>query len=260
MSRTVVDDLGVAATVPDLARRVVSLVPSLTESIAETDRSAILAATQWCEFPADLDVTRVRGTKNPDWKAIVALQPDIVIANQEENRELDVRRLRDAGVPVWVTRIESVAEALTSMRRMFTDALGWPVPGWLDQAGQAWGSPTELEGPRVAAVIWRDPWMVVGRDTFAGDLLTRLGCTNAFADADARYPTVEAATIDGLGLDVVLLPSEPYRFTEADGPDAFPQTPTALFDGRLLTWYGPTLLRARRELTASIATAVAGSG
>ena len=83
---------------------------------------------------------------------------------------------------------------------------------------------------------------------------------DAFADADARYPTVEAATIDGLGLDVVLLPSEPYRFTEADGPDAFPQTPTALFDGRLLTWYGPTLLRARRELTASIATAVAGSG
>lgn len=256
MSRTVVDDLGTAVTVPDVCRRVVSLVPSITESIAETDRDALVGATQWCEFPADLDVTRVRGTKNPDWKAIVALRPDLVVVNQEENREIDVRRLRDAGVPVWVTRIESVDDALASLSRMFTDALGWPVPEWLEQAELAWQAPAELDGPRVAAVIWRNPWMVVGRDTFSGDVLERLGCVNAFADADSRYPTVEDGTLDALGLDVVLLPSEPYRFTDGDGPDAFSRTPTALFDGRLLTWYGPTLLRARRELVAAIATAI----
>ena len=136
MSRTVVDDLGTAVTVPDACRRVVSLVPSITESIAETDRDALVGATQWCEFPADLDVTRVRGTKNPDWKAIVALGPDLVVVNQEENREIDVRRLRDAGVPVWVTRIESVDDALASLSRMFTDALGWPVPEWLERRSQ----------------------------------------------------------------------------------------------------------------------------
>ena len=201
MSRTVVDDLGTAVTVPDACRRVVSLVPSITESIAETDRDALVGATQWCEFPTDLDVTRVRGTKNPDWKAIVALRPDLVVVNQEENREIDVRRLRDAGVPVWVTRIESVDDALASLSRMFTDALGWPVPEWLEQAELAWQAPAELDGPRVAAVIWRNPWMVVGRDTFSGDVLERLGCVNAFADADSRYPTVEAGTLDALGLN-----------------------------------------------------------
>ncbi len=256
MTRTVVDDLGVAQTVPDVARRVVSLVPSLTESIAATDRTALVAATQWCEFPADLDVPRIRGTKNPDTKAIIALAPDLVIANMEENRELDVRRLRDGGIPVWVTRIESVDESLASMRRMFVDALGWDVPGWLEDAATVWAAPAPLADVEVAAVIWRNPWMVVGRDTFAGDLLSRLGCVNAFGQAPTRYPKVDAAEIDALGLDVVLLPSEPYRFTPGDGPDAFPNTPTALFDGRLLTWYGPTLLTARSELADSVLTAI----
>lgn len=260
MTRLVTDDLGVAMAVPDVARRVVSLVPSLTESIAVTDRAALVAATSWCEFPADLDVPRVRGTKNPDWKAIVALAPDVVIANQEENREIDVRRLRDAGVTVWVTRIQSVDDALESLGRIFDQALGWPVPAWLDEAAAQWRAPGPLDAPRVAAVIWRDPWMVVGRDTFAGDLLTRLGCVNAFADADGRYPTVDVAELDAMGLDVVLLPSEPYRFTAGDGPDAFARTPTALFDGRLLTWYGPTLSSAHRELSAAIAGAVAATG
>lgn len=255
MTRTAYDDLGAEVVLPERVRRVVSLVPSLTESIAETDRSALVAATQWCEFPTDLDVPRVRGTKNPDWKAVAALAPDLVVAVQEENREIDVRRLRDAGVPVWVTRIESVDQALASLDRLFAVALGWSAPPWLAAARAAWTRPGDLGGLRVAAVVWRDPWMVVGRDTFAGDLIARLGCVNAFADASARYPVVDAADLDGLGLDTVILPSEPYRFTTDDGPDAFPRIPTALVDGRLLTWYGPTLTRAREELTTAIRSA-----
>ena len=229
-----------------------SLVPSLTEGLAATRPEAIAGATIWCTFPADLDVTRVRGTKNPDWKAIVALSPDLVIVNQEENRELDVRRLRDAGVPVWVTRIESVDEALTSMRRLFVEALQWPVPDWLDEADEVWTAPPRLAGLRTAAVIWREPWMVVGSRTFAGDVLARLGCVNAFADSPDRYPTVEVDALDAMGLDVVLLPDEPYAFSTVDGPEAFTQTPTALIDGRMLTWYGPSLLTARDHLEASI--------
>lgn len=254
-ARSAVDDLGVVVPLPHRVTRVVSLVPSLTESIAVTDRSALVAATQWCEFPVDLDVPRIRGTKNPDWKAIVALQPELVIASMEENREIDVRRLRDAGAPVWVTRIESVEQAIASLRRLFVDALGWTVPDWLDDADATWSRPPDLDGVRVAALIWRDPWMVVGRDTFAGDVLERMGAVNAFADAEDRYPKVDAADVDGLGLDVVLLPSEPYRFTHVDGPEAFPNTPTALIDGRLLTWYGPTLTRARTDLSAAIRSA-----
>ena len=132
------DDLGFAMAVTGPVRRVVSLVPSLTESVAVTRPGALVGATQWCTHPADLDVPRVRGTKNPDIAAIVAQRPDLVLANQEENRKLDVERLRAAGVPVWVTVIRSVDEALASLRRMFTEALGWPVPGWLDEADRTW--------------------------------------------------------------------------------------------------------------------------
>jgi len=252
-----IDDLDVEMTITRPATRVVSLVPSLTESLAMTDPSAIVAATQWCTFPADLDVTRIRGTKNPDTRAIAALRPDVVIANMEENRELDVRRLRAAGVPVWVTRIRSIDEAFMSMRRMFTEALGWSVPGWLDDAEQVWSAPPQHFGLRVAAVVWRDPWMVVGPETFASDVLMRLGCVNAFASGLQRYPTVDVTELDSLGLDVMLLPDEPYVFSPTDGPEAFVRTPTALIDGRMLTWYGPSLLVAREHLSRSIAAALA---
>ena len=249
------DDLGHPVDVARPAARIVSLVPSLTEAIAATRREALVGVTDWCTHPADLDVTRVRGTKNPDRRAIIDLAPDLVIANREENRELDITRLRDAGVPVWVTVIETVDQAFSSMRRMFTDALGWDVPDWLVEAEQAWAAPPADDGRRVAIPIWRDPWMVVGARTFTGDLVERLGLVNAFADATQnpeqdRYPHVE---LDAIDADLVLLPDEPYVFTADDGPDAFPTTPTVLVSGRSLTWYGPSMLTARTELEALLA-------
>jgi ABC-type Fe3+-hydroxamate transport system substrate-binding protein len=245
------DDLGFPVQVPRPAGRVVSLVPSLTESVAVTRPGALAGATQWCTHPADLDVPRVRGTKNPDVAAIVALKPDLVLANQEENRKLDVERLRAAGVPVWVTVIRSVDEALSSMRRMFTEALGWPVPAWLDEADAAWSSPPPGQRLRAAICVWRDPWMVVGSDTFTGDLAGRLGLDNVFADHPERYPHVEPGDISARRPDVVVLPDEPYEFTPADGPEAFPGLRSALVSGRDLTWYGPSLLTARARLQAA---------
>ena len=238
------DDLGVPVDAIGPAARVVSLVPSLTEALAATRREALVGATDWCTHPADLDVQRVRGTKNPDVRRIVDLAPDLVVANQEENRELDVRRLRDAGVPVWVTVVRTVPEALASMHRLFTEGLGWGVPGWLAEASAAWTGPLPAVRTKVAVPIWRDPWMVIGRDTFAGDLLRRLGAENVYAGHADRYPKVAAEEIDGAGADVVLLPDEPYVFTADDGPEAFARTPTRLVSGRLLTWYGPSLLKA----------------
>lgn len=245
---TLRDDLGAPVPLAGPAARAVSLVPSLTEAIAATCPERLAGATDWCTHPADLDVTRVRGTKNPDRAAVVALGPDLVVANQEENRELDVRRLREAGVAVWVTRIESVPEALASMRRLLAEAFEVETPSWLDEAERLWGGPAPPAVARVAVPVWRDPWMVVGRDTFTGDLLARLGLANAFADAAERYPTVEVGDLDGAGLDLVLLPDEPYVFTADDGPEAFPETATRLVSGRLLTWYGPSLVEARHAL------------
>ncbi len=246
------DDLGHIVDVPRPARRVVSLVPSLTEALVSSHRDRIVAATDWCTQPADLDVVRIRGTKNPDTRAIIDLAPDLVVANQEENRELDVQRLRDAGVPVWVTRIRSVDGAFDSIERLFELALGWEVPGWLPEARLRWAAPPAPGGPRVAVAIWRDPWMVVGGDTFADDMLVRLGCVNAFHDSADRYPTVTVEQVESMGVDLVLLPDEPYMFTPTDGPEAFVGTPTAFVSGRLLTWYGPSLLPARSLLESSI--------
>jgi ABC-type Fe3+-hydroxamate transport system substrate-binding protein len=247
------DDLGFDVARSGPVGRVVSLVPSLTEAIAVTRPESLVGATDWCTHPAGLAVPRVRGTKNPDRAAIVDLSPDLVVANKEENRELDVRRLREAGVPVWVTDIETVEGAFTSMRRLFGDAFGWGVPAWLEEAERLWAEPAAAGGPRVAVAIWRDPWMVVGRDTFTGDLLSRLGLVHAFAGHTERYPHVDLADLDTVALDLVLLPDEPYVFTEQDGPEAFARVPTALCSGRALTWYGPSLLTARQQLAAALA-------
>jgi len=248
---TMRDDLGADVPLQSPATRVVSLVPSLTEAVAASAAERLVGATDWCTHPGDLDVTRVRGTKNPDLAAIRSLSPDLVVANKEENRELDVRRLRDAGVAVWVTRIETVEEALDSMTRLLHEALGLDDPGWLVEARALWSTPA----PRrlsVAVPIWRDPWMVVGSQTYTDDLLTRAGLSNVLAHGpaqrDGRYPTMTPDDIDGAGADVVLLPDEPYVFTADDGPEAL-RTPTRLVSGRLLTWYGPAMVEAHAVLT-----------
>jgi ABC-type Fe3+-hydroxamate transport system substrate-binding protein len=252
VTRHLFDDLGYPVVLNEPARRVVSLVPSLTEALAVTVPERLVGATDWCTHPADLDVIRVRGTKNPDWKAITALAPDLVVANQEENRRLDVDRLRASGVPVWVTVIESVDQALRSMRRLFVDVLDVGTPEWLREAADEWRRASPRPKLRVAVPIWRDPWMVVGPRTFTGDLLSRLGLENLYGEGEQRYPHVELERLQAVGADMVLLPDEPYLFTCDDGPEAFPGVRTVLVSGRDLTWYGPSLATARPRLLQQI--------
>lgn len=233
-------------------QRVVSLVPSITEALVSARAEAVVGATDWCTHPADLDVTRVRGTKNPDLAAIRALEPDVVIVNKEENRELDVRRLRDAGIRVEVTEIETVPEAIEAFHHLFGTVLEWDEPAWLEEAEELWCGELPEVTRTVAIAIWRDPWMVVGPHTFTSDLVRRLGWRNVYdteSNTDEqqgadRYPHVEIGDLDNIGADVILLPDEPYSFTGPDGPEAFTTTPTQLISGRLLTWYGPSLLEA----------------
>jgi len=247
------------------ARRVVSLVPSLTESVAVTNPAALAGATSWCTHPAGLEVPRVRGTKNPDLRAVAALAPDVVLANQEENRRIDVERLRAAGLPVWVTVIRTLDEAFTSLGRLFTQALGWPEPDWLHQARAAWrdpatgpaaelaSEPATVPPVRAAIPIWRDPWMVVGSATFAGDVAARLGLHNVYGDQPERYPQVSLEDLAGRGPELIVLPDEPYPFSPSDGPEMFTGRRVALVEGRSLTWYGPSLVTARATLREQLA-------
>jgi ABC-type Fe3+-hydroxamate transport system substrate-binding protein len=246
------DDLGYPLILPGPPRRIVSLVPSLTEALAVTVPDRLAGATDWCTHPEGLDVPRVRGTKNPDRAAIAALRPDLVVANREENRRHDVEHLRAAGIPVWVTEIETVDAALRSLRRLFTDVLSVPEPGWLTSAASQWSGPPTLPALRTVVPVWRDPWMVVGARTFTGDIITRLGLVNIFGASPDRYPRHELTSITAAGAELAVLPDEPYRFTPGDGPESFPGVAVALVSGRSLTWYGPSLATARAELTAGI--------
>ncbi|MFF7158942.1 helical backbone metal receptor [Streptomyces sp. NPDC008139] len=238
-------------------RRVVSLVPSLTEAVAATAPELLVGATDWCTHPADLDVVRIGGTKNPDVPAVVALAPDLVIANEEENRAPDLAALRAAGVRVLVTDVRTLPQAFGELHRMLVDGCGVPRPRWLDEAEAAWrGIPAAPAVTATAVVpIWRRPWMVLGRDTFAGDLLARLGVRNAYAGHAERYPAVPVEELRTVGADLVVLPDEPYRFTADDGPESFPGLPAALVSGRHLTWYGPSLTEAPAVVGAALRAA-----
>ncbi|MFE7190862.1 helical backbone metal receptor [Kitasatospora sp. NPDC057541] len=269
---------------PGPVRRVVSLVPSLTEAVAASAKGLLAGATDWCSHPAGLDVPRIGGTKNPDVARITALAPDLVIANDEENRRPDLDALRAAGLPVWVTDIRTLDQAFRSLDRLLTVGCGLPRPPWLDAAEAAWAAldtlgasdavarsdaarpaaartdVRPLPGPARRAVvpIWRRPWMVLGHDTFAGDLLRRLGLRLPHAEDPARperYPAVPLPDLLATRPDLVVLPDEPYRFTADDGPECFPDIPTALVSGRHLTWYGPSLAEAPAVLARQLARA-----
>ncbi|MFI7205697.1 helical backbone metal receptor [Micromonospora aurantiaca (nom. illeg.)] len=235
--------------------RVVSLVPSLTEAVAATRPEALVGATDWCTHPAGLDVARVGGTKYPDLDRVLALEPDLVLLNEEENRLSDAEALRAAGVPVRVTFPRTVPEALDQLGEL-VDALGAPAePQWLREARRAWAALPAPERVRTAVVpVWRRPWVVLGRDTFAGDVLARLGVRNGWADDAERYPRPSLDELRARAPELVVLPDEPYRFTADDGPEAFPGVPAALVSGRHLTWYGPSLAEAPALLAAQLAT------
>jgi ABC-type Fe3+-hydroxamate transport system substrate-binding protein len=224
--------------------RVVSLVPSLTETVGVTAPELLVGVTDWCTHPPELTAVRIGGTKNPRLGDVVALRPDVVLASREENRAVDLEAMTAAGLSVWLTDYETVPGALAGLRAL-ASALGLGEPRWLVAAHEAWADP--WSGPRCRAVvpIWRRPWMALGRDTFAGDVLERLGVDNVLSTADDRYPRVDVQSLPEH--DVVVLPDEPYPFNGTDGPEAF-VAPARLVSGRHLTWYGPSLEEARDVL------------
>ncbi|MET7709719.1 helical backbone metal receptor [Micromonospora sp. NPDC005413] len=225
--------------------RVVSLVPSLTEAVALTVPGVLVGATDWCSHPAGLDVARVGGSKYPDLDRVRALRPDLVLLNVEENRRADAEALRAAGVPVHVTYPRTVPGALTELGDLLAELGVSAEPAWLRAARRAWAEPPRLAPPRRAVVpVWRRPWVVLGGDTFAGDVLRRLGVVNGYDEHPERYPRPTLAELREQEPELVVLPDEPYRFTADDGPEAFPGVPCALLSGRHLTWYGPSLAEA----------------
>jgi ABC-type Fe3+-hydroxamate transport system substrate-binding protein len=247
-------------------QRIVSLVPSLTEwlfTVGAGER--VVGVTDYCIEPvaALAGLPRLRGTKNPDRAAIQALRPDLVLADQEENRERDVLALSAAGIPVYVTAMRSVADVPAQLAALAA-ALGvteQAAPG-LDSLRAVIAAAERRAGPRrpTLCFIWRDPWMAVGAETYAGDLLRLSGADNLALQLPGRYPRAPIETFLALRPALILLPSEPYAFTERDleAFAPFGEVPAVcdqriiFCDGMALTWPGPRTAEALRSFTALI--------
>ncbi|MDX2136723.1 MAG: helical backbone metal receptor [Chloroflexota bacterium] len=272
-------------------QRVVSLVPSITEALFDLgvgDR--LVAVTDYCVHPVAgvAPLPKIGGTKNPDLKQIIALHPELVFANQEENRREDVEALRAAGIPVWVTFPHTVNEAMNLLWALM-DVFDQPsmvhrvrlieqTVDFVERIGM-----TRVQPCRVFVPIWYDPLMTFNHETFIHDLMRVCGGQNVFAERerlyplaadlgqspafaaddprvsgrDRRYPRVTWDEVEAAQPDVILLPSEPFAFTDAHVPEFTKlDVPAArngqihLVDGSLLTWHGTRIAHALTVLPA----------
>ena len=202
-------------------RRVVSLCPSITETLVAIGALPLLVgATRFCTRPKGIlrGLARVGGTKDPDLDRILALEPDLVFANEEENREEDVARLRRQGIEVDVSFPRRVRDVPAEVRR-WGDRLGDDCAA----KAESLASRIESEAALLAALppprhyvyaywIWKDPWMTVSDDTYVADLLRFSGGLNAFGSEPVRYPSVSPEMAIARGVEVHFFPSEPYPF------------------------------------------------
>ena len=255
--------------------RIVSLVPSLTEALFALGLGPrVVGVTEWCVHPA-AEVARlpkVGGTKTPDLAAIRALAPDLVVANQEENRRRDVERLAADGIPVWLTYPRTVRDAAALLRELAglgasaeaVAAVVEPVEAAVAEAEAV----RPLRPTRVFCPIWRDPWMAVGPDTYAHDLLVLCGGANVFADRrERRYPRVDLDAVVARQPEVILLPDEPYAFGPRDVAElARLPVPAAasgrihLIDGTKVSWYGPRIRAAVGSLRGLLGADTGSAG
>jgi ABC-type Fe3+-hydroxamate transport system substrate-binding protein len=277
--------------------RIISLVPSLTEALyAFGLGDRIVAITEYCVEPLALVQSKptIGGTKNPDVRAILRLEPDLVVANVEENRKADVEALQAHGIAVVICFPQTVANALLTLRALAqvtgAEEQACPILTSIEEAIHETTSLASGRRPiRVFCPIWKDPWMTINRDTFIHDMLATCGGENIFAERerrfplavdlgqssesssvhtegrDLRYPRVTLAEMAELRPEVILLPDEPYPFAEGDIHvlEDFRTVPAIrdgrihLVDGKMVCWYWSRLgesLCALRDLLLASAT------
>jgi ABC-type Fe3+-hydroxamate transport system substrate-binding protein len=282
------------AVTPPLQRtpqRIVSLVPSLTEALFAFGLGRhIVGITDYCVEPQPQVLSKVTigGTKNPDVEAIVRLAPDLVVANVEENRREDVEFLQAREISVFVCFPQTVADALVTLRTLAqatgVESQASPILARIEATYEETRALTARRRKvRCFCPIWKHPWMTINGETFIHDMLETCGGANIFTERERRFPLAadlgqrsewESARVEGrdrryprvtldemamLMPEVIVLPDEPYCFTEADRVDfeGFAQVPAVrdgriyIVEGKTVCWYWSRMdesLRTLREL------------
>lgn len=230
-------------------RRIISLVPSQTELLYDLGcKDRVVGITKFCIHPDKWfrEKTRVGGTKQLNFDRIAELEPDLIIANKEENTKDDIERLA-LDYPVYISDISNVDDALKMIQaigqivnesnraqvlsnQILNDYQSWP----------------QLDG-KVLYFIWANPFMVAGKNTFIGQVLSDLGLENAIDDPNARYPELKELEISQLDLEYVFLSSEPFPFKEKhiERLEKLTQSKVLLVDGEMFSWYGSRMLKMK---------------
>jgi ABC-type Fe3+-hydroxamate transport system substrate-binding protein len=263
-----VDASGVAVELARAPRRIVSLVPSITETLCGLGLAdALVGITVYCVEPRDVvsTKTRIGGEKNPDLEKIRGLEPDLVIANIEENLRDHVDTLRSWSIPVWVTYPRTVAEGIRLIAELGsvtgTEARARAVLSDIEPLYERVVTSAARRPPvAVFYPIWRGPYMTINRDTYIHDMLRVCGGRNVFADRSERYPAVTLDEVAAQRPAVILLPDEPFRFRRAHVADfaGYAEVPAVrdgrihLVDGKPFSWHGPRIADALRRLPGLI--------
>ncbi|MCB9895514.1 MAG: ABC transporter substrate-binding protein [Planctomycetes bacterium] len=269
--------------IPQPLTRVVSLVPSVTETLFALGRGETLVGrTRYCVSPDPevREIEKIGGTKDIDVERIIQLNPQLVLANKEENRRADIEALRAADLNVHVAQPTTVEEGLayvSTCGRMFevedlADAIvrngareivaAQERTRELEEHNSLRVTPRDHVRPRVVAFIWHDPWMVAGLDTYIGDMIRTLGGDHVLEQSTERYFAMDPVDIAALRPDILLFPDEPYHFKESDlqfWRDNFEDMPAVhdarlrLCDGQDLCWFGSRIPDALKRLAPVLA-------
>ncbi|HLZ87927.1 MAG TPA: helical backbone metal receptor [Puia sp.] len=244
------DQLGRTIFLPRIPHRIISLVPSQTELLYTLGLDeAVVGITKFCVHPESWfrSKPRIGGTKAIDPARVDALQPDLIIANKEENEKPQIEALATR-YPVWISDVHTLQDALAMIRDVGAitgkateaSALATTIATRFQQL------PIPVKPVPAAYLIWRNPWMAAGGDTFINDMLRYCGYTNVFSGHD-RYPTLELSALAGPNCPHILLSSEPYPFRErhiTEIKEVLPDATIRLVDGEFFSWYGSRLLEA----------------
>ncbi|PKQ65740.1 hypothetical protein BZG02_01665 [Labilibaculum filiforme] len=248
---TITDDLGKEITIPFPPKRIISTVPSTTEFLFDLGiGKQLISKTKFCKYPADkiAKLPNLGGPKDLYFDKIHLLAPDLIIANEEENSKNQIELLMDE-YAVYVCKVRNYDEALKNILNV--GKMVGAEPKAFEIANRIQSNFAQLpilnKKQRVLYLIWKNPFMVAGRDTFINSMLEKCGFTNAIENDDSRYPQLSPEEIQAINPDLIFLSSEPFSFSQQHIPEIqslLPNTKIELVDGEMFSWFESHLLKA----------------